>query len=306
MTPERWRQVCALFAAAVRCVPAEREVLLREACAGHPELRTEVDRLLAGDARADEDGFLRVPDAFSSTQVQVCDPLKATWRAGDCPPIAVDPPPEIPGYEILGELGRGGMGIVYRAYDRERNEMVALKTVQRADAATLYRFKQEFRSLSNVSHPNLMTLYELTSDGESWFFTMELVEGIDFLRYVRSAPPAPGDPDQSVLAPDCPASAIGTDQPSATVTEQGETEEAYRTPPSPAGRLDRWPTTSEPPHAAMGLPQEVRRRLRDALRQLAEGITALHEAGKLHRDIKPTNVLVTRRGRVVLLDFGLA
>ena len=68
MTPERWRQVCALFAAALRCAPAEREVLLREVGAGHPELQTEVDRLLAGDARADEEGFLRVPDAPGSTQ----------------------------------------------------------------------------------------------------------------------------------------------------------------------------------------------------------------------------------------------
>ena len=59
MTPERWRQVCALLAAALRCAPAEREVLLREVGAGHPELQTEVDRLLAGDARADEEGFLR-------------------------------------------------------------------------------------------------------------------------------------------------------------------------------------------------------------------------------------------------------
>jgi hypothetical protein len=58
VTPERWQQVCALFAAALRCAPAEREVMLREACAGDPGLRTEVDRLLAGDARADEDGFL--------------------------------------------------------------------------------------------------------------------------------------------------------------------------------------------------------------------------------------------------------
>ncbi|MBV8270239.1 MAG: hypothetical protein JO252_28270, partial [Planctomycetaceae bacterium] len=76
MTPERWRQACALFAAAVRCAPAEREVLLREACAGHPELRAEVDRLLAGDARADGEGFLRVPDAPSSTLDLVCDPLE--------------------------------------------------------------------------------------------------------------------------------------------------------------------------------------------------------------------------------------
>ena len=126
MTPERWRQVCALFAA-LRCAPAEREVLLREACAGHPGLQTEVDRLLAGDARADEHGFLRVPDAPSSTQDQVCDRFEATWRAGDRPQIAVNPPPapppEIPGYEILSELGRGGMAVVYKARQLRLNRL---------------------------------------------------------------------------------------------------------------------------------------------------------------------------------------
>jgi len=64
-------------------------------------LQAEVDRLLAGDARADEDGFLRVPDALSSTQDQVCDRFGATWRAGERPQIAANPPPEIPGYETL-------------------------------------------------------------------------------------------------------------------------------------------------------------------------------------------------------------
>ena len=114
MTPERWRQVCSLFTAALRCTPSERDLLLREACAGHPELQAEVDRLLAGDARADEDGFLRVPDALSSTQDQVCDRFGATWRAGERPQIAANPPPEIPGYETLSELGKSGVSSSFR------------------------------------------------------------------------------------------------------------------------------------------------------------------------------------------------
>ena len=62
---------------------------------------------------------------------------------------------------------------------------LALKALPRIDPIALQRFKQESRALAGVNHPNLVTLYELISDGETWFFSMELIEGVGFLQYVR-------------------------------------------------------------------------------------------------------------------------
>ena len=92
-------------------------------------------------------------------------------------------------YAIQRCLGRGGFGVVYQAFDRQQNAIVALKTLHRPGADALFRFKREFRALAEISHPNLVTLYELVSDGQDWFFTMELVSGVDFLTHVRTAIP---------------------------------------------------------------------------------------------------------------------
>ena len=149
----------------------------------------------------------------------------------------VDTPPTLGGYTIVRPIGRGGMGAVYEARD-ERGEVVALKTLRGCEPGALYRFKHEFRALSDLTHPNLALLYSLVVAGDQAFLTMERIDGVDFLAHV---------------------------------------------------------------HAGGGGAVRVR----EALAQLVDGLAALHAAGKLHRDVKPSNVLVTREGRVVILDFGL-
>src|SRR5688572_839605 len=88
-------------------------------------------------------------------------------------------------FEIAYRLGEGATGIVYKALDRTRRESVALKTLARFNADAIYRFKNEFRVLANVSHPNLVRLHGLFADKGTWFFTMDLVDGIRFDAWVR-------------------------------------------------------------------------------------------------------------------------
>lgn len=143
-------------------------------------------------------------------------------------------------FRILRCIGSGATGDVYEAVDRDRGGRTAIKALRLQHPLAISRFKREFRVLQDLEHPNLVSLGELIEENGRLYFTMELVDGTDFLGYVR-----------------------------------------------PGGLFDE-------------------QRLRHAFAELAEALEALHARGLVHRDVKPSNVLVTTDDRVVMLDFGLA
>jgi hypothetical protein len=177
-------------------------------------------------------------------------------------------------FEVISRLGAGGMGVVYEVFDRQTKARAALKRLRTLNAESLLRFKEEFRAVQNVQHPNLIHLGELIEDQGQWYFTMELIDGVNFVRYVR---------------------------------EEAETgEQSSADPPFSSGTLGLADTKKVTGRRLTGadLMAFSEKRLRGGLAQLIHAVMALHRAQKVHRDIKPSNILVDKVGRVVLLDYG--
>ena len=142
-------------------------------------------------------------------------------------------------YRVIGEIGRGGMGVVYEAVHCETGERVAIKTLA-SRREGLLRFKNEYRLASRLTHPNLVSLYDLVIADDCSYFVMELAPGVDLRHYVR--------------------------------TKTG---------------------------CNLG-------RLYAACAQILDALECLATAGIVHRDLKPSNIMVSDRGHVKILDFGLA
>ncbi|QDV71339.1 Serine/threonine-protein kinase PrkC [Rosistilla carotiformis] len=190
---------------------------------------------------------------------------------------------------LLREIGSGGMGVVYMAFDRQRRQRVALKVLPTASSRALHYFKREFRSLSDLVHPNLVVLYELFAEANSWFYTMELIDGRDLWKHLGAS---------KFLPLNC--ALVSTDSVNQTKSEPSSTQGQVL----PQPRFPKENVAPTPPAPAR--PPLDYAMLRRLFAQIADGVVALHATRKLHRDLKPSNIVVRGDGSLVIVDFGLA
>jgi serine/threonine protein kinase/tetratricopeptide (TPR) repeat protein len=231
--------------------------------------------------------------------------------------VGEDEPEELPApsvamrrvgeFELLSELGRGSMGIVYRAWQPSLGRQVALKTVSRADdEKARARFRREVRALGRVDHPNLVKIFTSGFDEDPCYYTMELLEGaslasvydtlggstpsaaaVDLATWLDAVETARDRSRKS----ETPISGSGSDH-AAPGESEAHVAGARQTAPPPT-----------PPSAGRGYVRQVV----DLMRQVALATQALHAAGVVHRDIKPGNIMLTADGtQAVLMDLGLA
>ena len=219
-------------------------------------------------------------------------------------------------YEILAEIGRGGMGVVYLARQLSLGRLVALKTLPAdlaGDEVALARFRREMRALSRCDHPNIVKLLDsgVFADGQV-YYTMEYVAGCDLDQvwhelsrsglaressklgnstFARAVISASGRRRKEVESR-CAASGAGEPRPAAD-------QEPPAVPKLPLPPLPPLPEVSED---SGGYVRKVVALIRDA----ALALQAVHDQGIVHRDISPANLMLTPDGsRVVLMDFGL-
>jgi eukaryotic-like serine/threonine-protein kinase len=169
LTPERWQKVRDVLEQALELAPEKRARFLDVACSSDPSMRSEVQSLLSADAQA-RSSFLESPPVL---------------------PAALTPGTRLGDYEIVSQIGSGGMGVVYHARDTRLGREVAIKVLPShlsADASRLRRFEQEAQSAAALNHPNILAIHQLGSYQAAPYLVSELLEGETLREQLRQGP----------------------------------------------------------------------------------------------------------------------
>lgn len=207
-------------------------------------------------------------------------------------------------FEILGELGRGGMGIVYKARQLTLGRSVALKVLPPAlagDPIAVARFKREIKALGLCDHPNVVKVLTAGQDGDRHFYAMEYVDGCDLsaLYDVLSAWSRSSGNLREGHITEAISSAGKLSQARKQISDSGKGLSEEQVREKLAHEIPSVPLLSEG--------RAAYERLAELMAEAADGLQHLHDRGIIHRDLKPGNLMLTADGRrIVLMDFGLA
>ena len=211
---------------------------------------------------------------------------------------------EIGDFRIERRLGAGGMGIVYQARQLSLNRPVALKVLGQAlsRSTDVARFQREAQAAARLKHPAIAQVYFIGQDKHICYLAMELIEGASLRKVLdRLGTTATADSNldsvvRDDLSSDPEAQVVRFD----VATEGTSAESAAQGPPAELN-----PYLS-PQARELRTTAHYVRRVCEVIRDSAQALAHAHELGVIHRDIKPDNLLLDRKGGVHLIDFGVA
>lgn len=187
MSPARWQQLKQLYAELDELPPEQRCAYLDQACAEDAELRAQVEALLAHQEQGRAEDFLEQPLARLPEPAPLSGEAAVVFHAG-----------QLIGerFQIEALLGAGGMGEVYRAWDRKLHRRVALKVLPAhltQQPALQQRFQREARAVSALSHPQICPLYDMGREGERDYLVLEYLEGETLATRLQRGPLSPAE-----------------------------------------------------------------------------------------------------------------
>lgn len=212
--------------------------------------------------------------------------------------------PEIHGYKIVGVAGRGGMGIVYEAVQEALNRKVALKVLPAIlatgspDAVT--RFRREAAAAAKLHHTNIIPIYDSGQSRDGYYYAMELIDGEPLDRVIKKLAIADvTDASASHIAESLLTRA-------SRVEGQSETNETETRTLGSDDSDARKGASDEPSSSSMRRGRVYFQLVARWMADVANALDFAHKQGVIHRDIKPSNLILSRDGRLMVADFGLA